>query len=435
MKVILATGSPGIDKQIKLSEKCTIVDNVGDLSELLDLLNYVTVDSLVVNRLLDDQEGVLLVKLAQAAKAKKINVVVLTDKIDSYEERQLISSLANLSVFVFMTFDNLSGKLIEESIFNYPERFDFSILAETIVKEKAVPVIEEIIVESIVNFHNKVITVIGNSELTAELSAVAAIHCKRNVCVIDIDFLDSALDSRLGFEGKHNGDQIFDSQRHILDNAGTIRLDKDSFERYCLQLRGVPAHVFYITYRHDNYKMFSGSRIDKLIDFTYRNYDLTFVNVNGSALDKLTIVAINCSDYAIISMRGDRISRRQGENYALYMQESCGVSRDKLRYLVFEYDESTDAPKGYFKANIPGELFLGYISRNEKRIRRRNSKVPFALKIRGKYLDEYLGILLMLGISGKRGARERFKEKKDLFFRLLKFKTRKLYRRVKWVKS
>lgn len=390
MKVILATGSPEIDKRLQLSENHTLVDNVGDLTELMDLLNYISVDILIVNMLLDDAEGELLIGLANTAFDKNIKIVMLTEKIESYAERILVSKLANLSVHAFITFEKLNNKVLESVLSFYPEKFDFGLLAETIIKEKPVTVKEEKIIERIVNFHNKVITVVGNAELAAELAAVAGRNCDKNVMLIDFDFFDSGMDAALGIENQLKDlPDVFE----LIENGS---LDRRKLEQCCIKLNKVKVFSLIPKFSQYKYSELMNKPISQLIDFAYKNYDLTLVHVNGSCLDLCAISVLQNTDHILITMHGDRISRRQAENYTIYMRDTHGIGQDKFHFVLFEYNEKTDALLGYFNANLPSMACISY---SEKRCRFRNSKASYALRINGRNLEEYLKLLSTFKIS------------------------------------
>ncbi len=398
MKIIIATGSLDINKKINLAAHI-IVDSVNDLSELIDLLNYVSVDILIVNRLLDSEAGDKLIELAKTAQEKNIKIIMLTDKVDDYQERKLISVLSNLSVYSFITFADINEKTINNTINSYPKQFEFSILAETIVKEKPVTVTQERIVERIINYHNKVITIVGNAELTAELAVVAAKYCNKKVCVMDLDFWDSGLDLLLNIESDIRDSSYTSIYQYMTENIENTALDKNIVEQSSIKLKGLNIHTLLEEYKHSNYQDYKSIAINQLIDLIYRNYDLTVINANSSVLDEYSIIAVRNSDNVIISLNGDRISRRQSENYALYMHNTFRIPLDRFSYIVFDYDESKDAPKGYFKENIPEEQLLGFIRFNNKRHSNRNSKVIYARKIQGSHLNEYLEILQKFNIS------------------------------------
>lgn len=427
LKVIIATGSSDIDSKIKLINH-VLVDSVNDLSELIDLLNYVEVDALIVNRLLDS-EGNQLIELAKAAQTRNIKIVMLTDKVDDYQERKLISILANLSVYSYFTFEHINERVINDALNNYPDKFEFRILAETIIKEKLVTVTKEKIIERVVNFHNKVITVVGNAELTAELAVIAAKHCNKKVVILDLDFFDSGIAALLRLEESLKNNSKESDFQYLLGNVDKGGVDKDCLERSCIQVKGLNLYTLVTEYRPDNYHNLKNVQIDKLIDFVYRNYDLTLVNVNASVLDEYSVMASQNSDHVILSLNGDRISRKQAENYALYMKSNFSIPLDRFNYIIFDYEETMDAPLGYFRSNIPSNQFLGYISFNRKRHTHRNSKVVYARKIYGWYLDEYLNILSQFNIPSNRGLKDMVSDAKKSIMKFLKFKKRKLLRR------
>lgn len=135
MKVFLALGNEDIEDVIKECD-FEIVDSDDNLLSLIDLIEYIDIDAIVVNRLLDD-DGEVLLKLANKAVKKSIKLVVLIEDYEDYEERRLITNLVNLGITAFVKLGDITKEILEETLHDYPQEFDFSIFSkEEIIKEK-----------------------------------------------------------------------------------------------------------------------------------------------------------------------------------------------------------------------------------------------------------------------------------------------------------
>ncbi|MDK2920170.1 MAG: hypothetical protein PWQ37_2903 [Candidatus Petromonas sp.] len=178
MKVFLAVGNDEIEEVIR---ECSfeIVDSENNLVSLIDLLDYISLDAVIINRLLDD-DGKMVLKLAEKAHSKGVKILVLVNDFNDYEERKLITNLVNLGVTAFLKITEISKEKIENILYKYPEEFDFSVFSE--------PKIE--VVEKVKSVFKEIITVYsplsqGATTVASHLAVKLAKSKNCRVCIVD----------------------------------------------------------------------------------------------------------------------------------------------------------------------------------------------------------------------------------------------------------
>lgn len=139
-KFFLALGNENLENDIENLD-IEILDKTNDLEVLYDLLEYIEVDFIVLNRLLDDDEAGNIKKISKRSKSKNAKIILLSDDFKSYEERKLITTLVGYDVNVFLKFSEVYK--IEKSIESYPKEFDFNILSPE-VEEKSIPIVPKV---------------------------------------------------------------------------------------------------------------------------------------------------------------------------------------------------------------------------------------------------------------------------------------------------
>lgn len=125
-KVLLAIGNDELEELFEKIETIEIIEKERDLEVLKDLLEFMNVDYLVINRLLDE-DGKNLLDIAVLAKKKNIKVIVLLNDLEDFSEKKIITSLVAQDVYSFINFNDLKEEKIINIIENYPQEFDFKI--------------------------------------------------------------------------------------------------------------------------------------------------------------------------------------------------------------------------------------------------------------------------------------------------------------------
>ena len=181
MKVFLAIGNKDIEDALR-EGSYEVVDSEDNLVSLYDLIDFVELDGIVINRLLD-VEGEQLLKVVKKASDKGIRVIILVDEFKEFEERKLVVTLVNSGANSFIQFKDLTADLISNTFQNYPEEFDFSMLSEARVEYR----------EVVKSVFKEVIAVFsplsqGASTVAAHLAVALARSKSCRVCLVEVDW-------------------------------------------------------------------------------------------------------------------------------------------------------------------------------------------------------------------------------------------------------
>lgn len=177
MKIFIAIGNDSLEEVVRTG-KYEIVDAEDNLQSLYDLLDFVQVEGLIINQLLD--QGSMLQKIAEKAVKKGIRVVVLIKNFTGYEERKIITGLVNVGVTGFLELDKVTGEGLAQILEKYPEKFDFGLFAETKVEYR----------EVVHSVFKQVFTVYsptgqGATTVAGHLAAALAKESNSSVCLLD----------------------------------------------------------------------------------------------------------------------------------------------------------------------------------------------------------------------------------------------------------
>lgn len=177
MKVFLSIGNSSLEEVVRTGP-FEVVDAEDNLNSLYDLLEFVEVDGLVINRLLGDSN--ILEKVTTRAVKKGIKVVILIKDFKDYEERKVITGLVNVGVTGFIELDKVTGEEIGKVLLDYPEKFDFGVFADTKVEYRDV----------VKTVFKQVFTVYspasqGATTIAAHLAAALAKESNSSVCLLD----------------------------------------------------------------------------------------------------------------------------------------------------------------------------------------------------------------------------------------------------------
>lgn len=121
-RLLLAVGNDELEEQIRNIPGASVVDSDLEIDIITDILDYETVDYVIVNTVLSKEKSL---ELAKKAKEKSAKVIAL---IESHKNKELIAALVGFGVKAFIQFDEIPR--ISAYIKNYPERFDFGQLQE-----------------------------------------------------------------------------------------------------------------------------------------------------------------------------------------------------------------------------------------------------------------------------------------------------------------
>ena len=121
-RLLLAIGDEEIETELKNLKEIEVIDSDPDIEIITDILNYETVDFVILNTVLSEEKSLTL---AKKTKEKSVKVICI---IESHKDKEFIASLVGFGVRAFVQFDEI--KKIPAYIKNYPEEFDYTIFRD-----------------------------------------------------------------------------------------------------------------------------------------------------------------------------------------------------------------------------------------------------------------------------------------------------------------
>lgn len=122
-RLLLALGNRDLEDEIAKIPGTKMIDKDDDIDIIRDILNYETVDFIILNTVLSETKSLEL-----AIKAKETSVKVIAF-IETYKNKEFIAALVGYGVNAFLLLDEV--KRVKSYIDNYPEKYDFTQLQET----------------------------------------------------------------------------------------------------------------------------------------------------------------------------------------------------------------------------------------------------------------------------------------------------------------
>ena len=123
-RCLLAIGSEEIETQIIELPEVHVIDSDPDIDIIADILNYETVDFVILNTILSQEKSL---ELAKKAREKSVKVIAF---VESYKNKELIAALVGYGVNAVLLLDEV--KQVKTFISNYPEKYDFNQFQEDV---------------------------------------------------------------------------------------------------------------------------------------------------------------------------------------------------------------------------------------------------------------------------------------------------------------
>ncbi len=418
-KVFLAIGNEELEKRISQMSGFEIADKERDLEMVKNLLEFLQVDCVIVNRLLDE-DGSMLLAVAKEAKQYGIKIILLMDNYEDYTEKKLITQLVSYEVYGYIKLAELSEDSLLKLIDEYPPRFDFNLLRDA--SEEADTVIESVVP---IGFKKLILTVWDNAEFGCELAYIAAKHTDHKVLLIDLDLLAPKADMILNVPKHAEGIKsqgIFTSSglNIILDS-----IDKDIFKPELFYEAAVKRkenknlHVLTGNYKLENYEYYNNEGLEKLIEYAYRSFDLTILLVNRSIYDEFTFRALARSDYNLLAKNADLPTVREFNRYVVLLKSMQQIPIEKTKLVAFEYIRGLDLEHKLIKELVENN-YIGSIGYSKLRRMYRNKRAPYMRRMEDSTKADYFRVLGSLRITVKRSFKDIIGSKLGRLFRLIR---------------
>lgn len=261
--------------------------------------------------------------------------------------------------------------------------------------------------QSHISFKKLVLSLLGNSEFAAETAYVTANLTELKVILINLDFISPNVDLNLNLVPKL--DKYISSRDEnygfnmIKEAMERNFFSQDVLEKACINIEN-SNNLYVLTDPYDihNYEKYKDLDVEKLIEYSYRTFDVTILCLNNSIHDLYSHSALIKSDYNLIASGANIDELRSFEGYFQYMKDRKGISLDKIRLVAFDYKKDVNLPQNVLSGFFGGNKHIGSISYQVDREKHRNINSFYAKIALEKQSLEYLNILSHLNIIPKR---------------------------------
>lgn len=392
MKVVLATGIDTINAFIKEIQEVEmeIIDECTDLDLLKEIIQYSGVDTVIINRYLDESdEGGKIKNIIREirAKNKEIRFIIL---LGEYETK-FISSMVNIGIYDLIIGEEASSDLIENILKNPRQEFDFNKYL-AVKKEEAKQKVRVEVVEKVQSVFKQVFAIYsplseGSSKVAAHFAVALARAKNCRVCLVDFnpikprqkDIFNMNFECALG---------------DALDNIVKKTLTTEKLEGIVMQSKVQRnLDILFGLYDINDYYSSKLEQYEEVIDKLKFIYDYVIIDTH-SWFDVLpTDAALRKADRVIIPIRGCRYSIEELKRCLETFEKYNDFDVSKFRVVINQYS-AKDLTSIEIDAKLPYEI-LGYISRN-------NLYHDGNAFRNIKLMNEYIDILNAIDISTKK---------------------------------
>jgi cellulose biosynthesis protein BcsQ len=389
VKVILATGIDSINSFIKELEGVKIIDECTDLELLKEIIQYSGIDTIIINRYLDESdEGEAIKKVVRdiREKNKDIRFVIL---LGQYETK-FISSMVNIGIYDLIIGEETSSELIEDILKNPRKEFDFNKYL-AVKKEEAKQKVRVEVVEKVQSVFKRVFAVYsplseGSSKVAAHLAVALARAKKCKVCLIDGNPLKPRQKEIFGLDSEYSLGDALDS---ILKGS----LTQDRIDEIVVPSKHRNLDVLLGLYDMNDYYASNTQQYEKLIDALKRVYDYVVVDTHSWFDVLATDASLRKADKVLLPVRGCTYSLNELRRYLDTFEKYNDFDIGKFGIVVNQYSgKDLTSFEIEAKMNYP---ILGYISKHILYQEKNAFKST-------KLMNEYVDILNAVNIEAKK---------------------------------
>ena len=290
--------------------------------------------------------------------------------------------------------------------------------SKTIIIEKTKTEIKEIEKTEVVNnsvMRRKLFTVMGNSELCAELAYVTAKYSQESILVIDLDTFTPEIANIYGMkETTNSGISI----RNIHSDSAFLQAYEVASSR---QLNYDILRSIGVKYKFDNLHVLTGNDIiqkaeifnveplKEIIEVALSTYSVVFVNIQFDPYKTMNLfMMIHPKSTVLVPFNGGAIDLINKKRMVKFVRETNKLEMTNLKYIAFEYNSSNHIDEKELR-KLTSSQFIGSIQFDHQRVRERNDfHSTHVTKLSRKNEDEYREIITRLGIPMKVSLGERF---------------------------
>lgn len=263
------------------------------------------------------------------------------------------------------------------------------------------------------SFKKLVLTVWDNAEFGCELAYMAAKLSGYSVMLIDLDLLSPKADLFLNirkYSGRVTSGNFFGNSglNVVMESIDKNYLTAELLTEASLKRNGLDnLYVLTGNYKIENYEYYSDDSLLKLLDKSYRSFDLTILLVNRSIYDSFTVLSLSKSDMNIVALHGDVDRLREFNTHIAFLKDKQHIPMDKTKFVAFEYLRPFSLSLSEIR-EATGNNLIGSISYSRKRAAYRNLKAAYAGRMEKEIIREYATVLAYFNILPVFGPAHKF---------------------------
>ncbi|MGV8149591.1 MAG: AAA family ATPase [Alkaliphilus sp.] len=398
MRVYLVLGNEELEKKIGESKVFEVVDKTSNLDTFEEILEYIdtTVGAIIINRLLDEQEGEKIYEICKKVLQKNIKIVVLNDDLSEHAERILTTKLVNIGVMAHLKIENLLVEQIEDILKKYPKDFDFSSFESVSSRKTKIKYVEKIETKSVFKEAIAVWSPLssGSSTVAAHLAYTLASRSNCKVCLLDFNPLKPSFKKLFKVDFDFGLLNVLDSlERDILDNDKLLSFITTHKKQKKLDLlSGVYDLNDYYVYASNCMYL---KHLDEIIEKLKFIYDYVVIDTHAYHDIQTTNQALKKADKVVVPFFGNRYDIAELNRYTDMFKKYSDFDTTKFNFVVNKYYGS-DLTSFEIESALEGNV-VGYIS-NKKEYEKNSSFNT------NKIINEYVDILkkIKVGVNLKK---------------------------------
>ncbi len=255
------------------------------------------------------------------------------------------------------------------------------------------------------SFKRLILCVLENTEFAVELACAVAKSTNLKTLIVDTDIYESQLDIYLNSTGKlaHHISEYNESPVETAWSMVGKGIDsRKIIEKTSLKIK---KNLHILSGVFNSAKVYGGSvEFGKIIDMSYRSFDLCIVLVNRNNVSE---EIIKNADYLISAINANVDKIREYKKHMGIICERYRYPLEQVRYVAYEYKKDINLPISILKKAFSPPCYLGKIDYKPEREKCRNEEVIFADLAAKQLKEEYKGILKHFNIKIKPDYLER----------------------------
>gem|GEM_PF-3483632 len=389
-KVLLSIGriDPKAEAAINAAN-INVIDYEDNIHIIYDVLDIVSADILIINRLLDDEEGNTLVRIAGKAKDKGIRIIILLEEMESTKERKLITRLINENVYSFIRFSEITKKKIEKNVKKYPLEFDFKMFSKARIEYKQVQVVKSMFKEVIAVYSP---LSQGSSTIAAHLAISIAKTQNCRVCLVDFNPLKPSFKKIFNREFENTLVNVFNAlERGTLTNEKLEGFLTTSREQKNLDILAgfYDINEYYTLANDDSFPSYINQVLEKLKFL----YDYVIIDTHSWYDIYPTNESLIKADKVIVPIYGNLFDLEEANRYITFFEKYNDFDIRKFFFVINKYS-GEDLTFIEIEAKLKGQV-IGYVSEHK------DYRIGNAFNNK-RVMNEYIPILQCIGLNAEK---------------------------------